>query len=215
MLIVTSSGGSAIIATDVAADNGFRISPLPDALASQLREVLPPHFIVGNPLDLTGDGNAELFRHVIATARDHYDVVLTIFGDPIPGASQALEPGKPDLVAYLGGAGRGGTGRTAPPPPKGDRRLSDAGPCRSRPFPAMSASHAIGSLSTTEASASAAAPAAAPSGKSLSPADSLSFLAREGIRVAPSRQADNEEEAVAAALQIGYPVVVKMNSLET
>jgi acetyltransferase len=104
MLIVTSSGGSAIIATDVAAENGFRISPLPDALASQLREVLPAHFIVGNPLDLTGDGDAERFRHVIATARDHYDVVMTIFGDPIPGASKALEPGKRDLVAYLGGA---------------------------------------------------------------------------------------------------------------
>ena len=69
MLIVTSSGGSAIIATDVAADNGFRISPLPAALASRLREFLPSHFIVGNPLDLTGDGTAELFRRVIATAR--------------------------------------------------------------------------------------------------------------------------------------------------
>src|ERR1019366_2679187 len=104
MLIVTSSGGSAIIATDVAADNGFRISPLPGPLAARLREVLPSHFIVGNPLDLTGDGDAERFRHVIATARDHYDVVLTIFGDPIPGASKALEPGRSDLVAYLGGA---------------------------------------------------------------------------------------------------------------
>src|ERR1039457_5244451 len=104
MLIVTSSGGSAIIATDVAADNGFRISPLPGPLAARLREVLPSHFIVGNPLDLTGDGDAERFRHVIAMARDHYDVVLTIFGDPIPGASRALEPGRSDLVAYLGGA---------------------------------------------------------------------------------------------------------------
>ena len=104
MLIVTSSGGSAIIATDVAADNGFRVSPLPAALASELRGTLPSHFIVGNPLDLTGDGDAERFRKVIATARDHYDVVLTIFGDPIPDASTALEPGRNDLVAFLGGA---------------------------------------------------------------------------------------------------------------
>ena len=41
---------------------------------------------------------------MIATARDDYDVVMTIFGDPIPDASTSLEPGKPDLVAYLGGA---------------------------------------------------------------------------------------------------------------
>jgi acyl-CoA synthetase (NDP forming) len=210
MLIVTSSGGSAIIATDVAADNGFRISPLPDALASQLRKVLPPHFIVGNPLDLTGDGNAELFRHVIATARDDYDVVMTIFGDPIPGASQALEPGKPDLVAYLGGAEVERAERLLfhqkgiavfPTPDRAVKAFS----CHVRfardRFPV-----------TTEASA--VAPAAAPSGKSLSPADSIAFLAREGIRVVPSRQAGTEEEAVAAASELGYPVAVKMNSLD-
>jgi acetate---CoA ligase (ADP-forming) len=210
MLIVTSSGGSAIIATDVAADNGFRISPLPDALASQLREVLPPHFIVGNPLDLTGDGDAERFRHVIATARDHYDVVMTIFGDPIPGASKALEPGKPDLVAYLGGADVERAERLLfhekgiavfPTPDRAVKALS----CHVRfardRFPV-----------STEASPAAASPASA--GESLSPADSIGFLAREGIPVVPSRQAGTEEEAVAAARQIGYPVAVKMNSLD-
>jgi acetyltransferase len=210
MLIVTSSGGSAIIATDVAADNGFRISPLPDALASRLREVLPPHFIVGNPLDLTGDGDAEQFRHVIATARDHYDVVMTIFGDPIPGASKALEPGKSDLVAYLGGADVERAERLLfhekgiavfPTPDRAVKALSCYVRFARDRFPV-----------TTEAPA--AASAAAPSGKSLSPADSISFLEREGIRVVPSRQASTEEEAVAAAREIGYPVAVKINSLD-
>ena len=212
MLIVTSSGGSAIIATDVAADNGFRISPLPDALAAQLREVLPPHFIVGNPLDLTGDGDAEQFRHVIATARDHYDVVMTIFGDPIPGASQALEPGKPDLVAYLGGADVERAERLLfhqkgiavfPTPDRAVKAFSCHVRFARERFPVT-------------AEASAVAPAASSSGKSLSlsPADSIAFLAREGIRVVPSKQAGTEEEAVAAARQIGYPVAVKMNSLD-
>ena len=144
MLIVTSSGGSAIIATDVAADNGFRISPLPAPLAARLREFLPSHFIVGNPLDLTGDGDAERFRQVIATARDHYDVVLTIFGDPIPGASKALEPGKPDLVAYLGGADVERAERLLLHE-KGIAVFPDAGPRRQGATPAMSASPAIAS----------------------------------------------------------------------
>jgi acyl-CoA synthetase (NDP forming) len=210
MLIVTSSGGSAIIATDVAADNGFRISPLPDALASQLRGVLPPHFIVGNPLDLTGDGNAELFRQVIATARDQYDIVMTIFGDPIPGASEALYPGNRDLVVYLGGADveRAETllfhekGIAVFPTP--DRAVK-AVSCHVRfardRFPVTTAA--------PEASRSAA-----PSGATLSPADSMGFLAREGIRVVPSRQAETEEKAAAAAGEIGYPVAVKMNSVD-
>jgi acetate---CoA ligase (ADP-forming) len=208
MLIVTSSGGSAIIATDVAADNGFRISPLPAPLASRLREVLPSHFIVGNPLDLTGDGTAELFRHVIATARDDYDVVMTIFGDPIPGASEALEPGNRDLVAYLGGADveRAETllfhekGIAVFPTP--DRAVK-AVSCHARfardRFP----------LAAQVAPATASPPSA---GKALSPADSIAFLAREGLRVVPSRQAETEEKAAVAAGEIGYPVAVKMNS---
>jgi len=92
MLIVTSSGGSAIIATDVAEEEGFRVSSLPPELASRLREILPAHCIVGNPLDLTGDTDAERYHKVLAAAEGHYDVVMTIFGDPIPGASEVLRP---------------------------------------------------------------------------------------------------------------------------
>src|SRR5512134_3344473 len=55
MLIVTSSGGSAIIATDVAEEEGLRVTPLSAELSGKIREILPSHCIVGNPLDLTGD----------------------------------------------------------------------------------------------------------------------------------------------------------------
>jgi acyl-CoA synthetase (NDP forming) len=210
MLIVTSSGGSAIIATDVAEENGLRVSALPTSLASRLREILPSHCIVGNPLDVTGDGDAERFRRVIAASREDYDVVMTIFGDPIPGASKILEPGRPDLVAYLGGADVERAERLLlhekgiavfPTPERAVKAFS----CHVRfardRFPR-----------TLEAPPASAAPAAA--GKSLSPADSMAFLAREGVSVVPSRQASTEEEAVAAARKIGYPVAVKMNSLD-
>jgi acyl-CoA synthetase (NDP forming) len=208
MLIVTSSGGSAIIATDVAEENGFRVSPLPAPLATRLREILPSHCIVGNPLDLTGDTDAERYRRVIAASRDDYDVVMTIFGDPIPGASEIMEPGRPELVAYLGGADVERAERLLlhekgiavfPTPERAVKALS----CHARfardLFPRA-----------TEASAATVSPASA--GKSLSPADSIGFLAREGIRIVPSRQASTEEEAVAAAEEIGYPVAVKLNS---
>src|SRR5574340_1256777 len=91
-LIVTSSGGSAVIATDVLEEEGFRVTPLPEALAKRLREFLPAHFIVGNPLDLTGDANAEYYRKVLEAAEGHYDVVMTIFGDPIHGVSEVIRP---------------------------------------------------------------------------------------------------------------------------
>jgi acyl-CoA synthetase (NDP forming) len=210
MLIVTSSGGSAIIATDVAADNGFRLSPLPAPLASRLKEFLPSHFIVGNPLDLTGDGNAELFRRVIATARGDYDVVMTIFGDPIPGASESLEPGNPDLVAYLGGADVERVEKL---------RFHERGiavfPTPDRAVKAFSCHTRFARDRFPLTAPAAAVPAPSPSdGKSLSPADSIAFLEREGIPVAPSRSAGSEAAAAAAAAEIGYPVAVKMNSVD-
>ena len=212
MLIVTSSGGSAIIATDVAADNGFRVSPLPAALATELRGTLPSHFIVGNPLDLTGDGDADCFRKVIATSRSHYDVVLTIFGDPIANASTALEPGGNDLVAFLGGADVERAERLL---------LHEKGiavfPTPERAVKAYSCHvRFAGDRWPRAAEAPAAAGAPAPSApvRSLSPADSIGFLVREGLPVVSSRPAANEEEAVRAAGEIGYPVAVKMNSAD-
>jgi acetyltransferase len=209
MLIVTSSGGSAIIATDVAEENGFRVSPLSGPLASRLREILPSHCIVGNPLDLTGDTDAERYRHVLAAARDHYDVVMTIFGDPIAGASRIMEPGRPDLVAYLGGADVERAERLL---------LHEKGiavfPTPERAVKALSCHTHFGSHRFRRPTETNPTASPAPAGKSLSPADSMRFLARERIDVVPSRQATTEEEAVAAAREIGYPVAVKMNSLD-
>ncbi len=207
MLIVTSSGGSAIIATDVAEENGFRVGPLPHFLASRLREILPSHCIVGNPLDLTGDTDAERYRQVLAATRDHYDVVTTIFGDPITGASQIMEKGRSDLVIYLGGADVERAERLLlhqkgiavfPTPERAVKALSCHVHFARDRFPEVRE----------------ATPPAATAGESLSPADSMGFLEREGIRVVPSRQAGTEDEAVAAAREIGYPVAVKMNSLD-
>src|SRR6266498_1306284 len=176
MLIVTSSGGSAIIATDVAEENGFRVTPLSDSLASRLREILPSHCIVGNPLDLTGDTDAERYRHVLAASRDHYDVVMTIFGDPIAGASRIMEKGRSDLVIYLGGADVERAERLLlhqkgiavfPTPERAVKALSCHVHFARDRFPEVRE----------------ATPPAATAGESLSPADSMGFLEREGIRV--------------------------------
>ncbi len=204
-LIVTSSGGSAIIATDVAEEEGLRVTPLSPALSGKLREILPSHCIVGNPLDLTGDTDAARYRKVLEAADGEYDVVMTIFGDPIPGASDVIRPGRCELVAYLGGADVEREERLKfhekkiavfPTPERAVKALS----CRIRfdrdRFP----------LSVEGAGRGEAARTA------MSPADSMEFLARAGFPVARFRRAGTEDEAVAAAREIGFPVAVKMNS---
>ncbi|MGE5248054.1 MAG: acetate--CoA ligase family protein, partial [Verrucomicrobiota bacterium] len=205
-LIITSSGGSAIIATDVAEEEGYRVAPLSPGLAAKLREVLPSHCIVGNPLDLTGDTDAARYRSVLEAAEGEFDVVMTIFGDPIPGASEVIRPGRCELVAYLGGADVEREERIRfhekkiavfPTPERAMKALSCHArfrPDRFRP-------------------ARAASPAAAESaGSALPPADSMDLLAAASFPVTPFFRVPDEEEAVAAARRLGFPVAVKMNS---
>ena len=104
VLIVTSSGGCGVLAADIAAAEGLDVAPLPDAVASQLRSFLPRHFVVNNPLDLTGDATAQIYKDVLAVAKGSFDVVAVIFGDPILGASEVIDREHPELVIFLGGA---------------------------------------------------------------------------------------------------------------
>jgi len=208
MLIVTSSGGSAIIATDVAEEEGFRVTPLPAALAAGLREMLPSHCIVGNPLDLTGDTDAARYRKVLDAARDHYDVVMPIFGDPIPGACDVVTPGRCELVSYLGGADVERQERALlherkiavfPTPERAVRALACHARFRRETFPLDAAKPA--DLRNEEKG-----------GKALTPADSMRLLSESGFPVVPFLHAENEEKAVLAARRIGYPVAMKVNS---
>lgn len=110
MLVVTSSGGSGIIATDMAEENGINVIGLSDELKRELRATLPDHCVVSNPLDLTGDATADRYKKTvqIAAKDDNVDFFLLIFGDPIPGAFEIVqelkqETSKEIVVCYLGG----------------------------------------------------------------------------------------------------------------
>ena len=109
--VITSSGGSAIVAVDVLEELGLDVAPLSEAGRVRMKEVLPSHCVVGNPLDLTGDTPAERYKEaVLALAEEEpgIDLYLLIFGDPIPRAMEnCLEMkkavDKPILACYIGG----------------------------------------------------------------------------------------------------------------
>ena len=109
-VVLTSSGGSGIIATDVAENLGVDIVPLDENTKDALRGSLPSHCVVGNPLDLTGDTNAERYYTAVEQLKnnDYIDIILLIFGDPIPGAAEwaqriKQETDKEVVACYLGG----------------------------------------------------------------------------------------------------------------
>lgn len=111
LAIVTSSGGSGILAVDAAERCGLEVPPLGNALVDELRQSgLPANAVLSNPLDLTMCAARDFEAAVqLLRPRDVADAILMIFGDPIPGAADAVVRLRencrvPLAVSYLGGA---------------------------------------------------------------------------------------------------------------
>lgn len=113
LLVITSSGGSGILAVDEAETYGFCFDPLKEPVRLELQGLLPSQCVLSNPLDLTGDATAKRYETVLkliadSSARTDYDSVLVLFGDPIPGAADVIAAIRKSLsipvaVGYLGG----------------------------------------------------------------------------------------------------------------
>ena len=110
VMMITSSGGCGILATDEAESCKLRVPTLPPEAVKDLGQAgLLPTAILSNPLDLTV-APAEHFEAAVAVAERHKlaDTYLLIFGDPIPGATEVVQKLKARMgarfaVAYLGG----------------------------------------------------------------------------------------------------------------
>ncbi len=203
ILYITTSGGAAILATDAAEQEGLDVAPLPPQLAQEIEGVIPAYAIRGNPLDLTGDADAGMFRQVIQRARPYYDTLGIIFGDPIVDASQVVTPGANELIIYLGGAEVEREEKLRmhqigipvyPTPERGIRALSQVVP------PSLKEQKALTTLPV------------ASGGSQLSLFDSFKFLEANGFDCIVSRFADSPGKAVHLAHQLGFPVALKVDS---
>ena len=208
LLNITSSGGAAILAIDAAEKLGFQVPPPSPELRKKLREIVPPHCAVGNPVDLTGDVMSDpgLYIRVMAAARQEYDNLVLIFGDPIPDASQVVTPGHPELVIFMGGAD---VERQEVP------RIHARGvPVFPTPERALQALYQYFRFEVEPAPAEpvAVTPSAAPNLTLMPPGEAASLLAKFGIPVAACPLATTVDEAVALAAQFGGPVAIKIAS---
>jgi acyl-CoA synthetase (NDP forming) len=88
VLMMSSSGGSCVLAADEADARGLAMpAPSADFVAGLKRLGLPVWGSFSNPLDL-GGVSLESFREAVrlANAENLADVILLVFGDPIEGA---------------------------------------------------------------------------------------------------------------------------------
>ena len=220
--ILTNAGGPGILAADACEAQGLEIPVLSPSTAAALRAFLPAAASVGNPVDMLASAPPEHYRQAerILLADDGIDSLLVIFIPPIASNADAVAAAivegaagarKPVLATFM-------SARGAPPV---------LAPIPSYPFPesavvalARAAAYGdwkrqpIGTVPVLTAIDTARARdvvdrSLGRGGGWLGPAETEELLSAFAIPVAPMRLARTEEDAVAAARGIGFPVVVK------
>ncbi len=108
VLIVGTSGGVAIIASDQIDFSGLNLPELSEANREVMRTVMATHALVGNPLDIASIDAATFIRIAETFDFDTYDLIWLLFADPVEGASEAVRAfqqysKKPVIVEFSGG----------------------------------------------------------------------------------------------------------------
>jgi len=115
--VVTDAGGVGVMLTDALSLEGFDIPRTPMDLRETLRKILPPHCIVENPIDLTGDTDDESLIKAIEIEYESPEVknIILLYCrtsvlDPLELAKAIVDVknryrdvSKPILVSMIGG----------------------------------------------------------------------------------------------------------------
>jgi acetyltransferase len=234
LTIVTNAGGPGVLATDALISSGGRLADISEETMVALNEILPRHWSHNNPIDILGDASPERYAQTLElTAKDPYSdgllVILTpqAMTDPTRTAEELKQYstglGKPILASWMGGADIA----------SGESILNQAGiPTFEYPDTAARMfnymwryAYRLRGLYETpqfpedEVEAHDPTPVqklidrARESGRTiLTEYESKQILSMYGIPTVETRLATIVEEALIAAEEIGYPVVLKLNS---
>lgn len=83
--VITHAGGPAVMLTDVLSDNGLEVPPISGPKADALLQKLYAGSSVANPIDFLATGTAEHLGHIIDACEhdfDEIDAMVVIFGSP-------------------------------------------------------------------------------------------------------------------------------------
>lgn len=221
--IVTNAGGPGIMATDACVNLGLRMAELADGTRAALRSFLPREASVHNPVDMIASATAEHYARTVAAVLDDPAVdmamvinVTPILTNPIDVmqaiAAVARERPKPVLAVMMATEefyDAVKTARDLPPVyhfPESAARvmflLARYAAWRRRP-----ADVPTPEFETDDRSVAAILDSVKDG--YLDPADAFRVLELYGVPVAKWRLARDRDEALAAAGEIGYPVVLK------
>jgi acetyltransferase len=111
--IVTNAGGPGVLATDAVIEQGGKIAELSNDTMNQLNSFLPPHWSKGNPVDIIGDSDENVYQKAIESCLNdkNVDGLLTIcvpqvVADPRALADRVIDISKktvkPIMVSFPG-----------------------------------------------------------------------------------------------------------------
>lgn len=230
--IMTNSGGPGIMATDAVCEYGMQMAQLSDETKAKLRSFLPAAASVKNPVDMIASAPLEHYRQTLETllADENVDMIMAIYL-PFLGLKdidvakalmeiKAQNPEKPIVGVFMtnneffkqladmdvnmpffmyaeeavDGMNRLNQQRLWVEKPIGEEVRFDVDQTRARAIMAEAVAEGRDQLSTRE---------------------SIDVLEAYGVRVCQAGFARTEDEAVAIADRIGYPIVMKMTSKTT
>ena len=230
--IITNSGGPAIMATDAVEDFGMQMAKLSDETKETLRSFLPSAASVKNPVDMIASAPLEHYRRTLETviADDGVDMILTIYL-PFLGLKdtdvanaimdiRAKHPEKPIVGVFMTTqeffsslADKNVTVPFYMYSEEGIAALDRLN--RQRKWVEKPEGRIERFAMDQEKAKAIIAGADAESRDTLTTKESIALLDAYGVRVCRSALAKTEDEAVAIANSIGYPIVMKMTSKTT
>jgi len=232
LTVVTNAGGPGVLATDALILNGGELTALTPETIARLNEFLPSAWSHGNPVDILGDATPERYAKAleVVAADPNSDGLLVILTPQAmteaTATAELLRPyarlrDKPILASWMGGDSV----------EAGERILNEAGiptfgypDTAARMFTYMwRYSDNLRSLYETpvagddraihrDAASMVIAQVRAAGRTLMTEYESKRLLAAYGIPTVPTHIAIDEDQAVAHAEAIGYPVVVKLHS---
>ena len=230
MAIVTNAGGPGILATDAIAGLGMEVAPLQASTEKALRKVLPVEASVRNPVDLIASADAARYRAALkaVVADPTVEGLVVLFVSPVmidaAAVAQAIVDetrgcGRPVLACVMGRQ-RGD---------EAQRILRDAGiPVFRYPEDAATTLRQmlrrtrwlerrparVPDLRVDKDAARRILRKKSRASGWLANAEVEAVLAAYGIPLPPSRRVRTPGEAVAAAHELGWPVVLKAEAAE-
>jgi len=217
LVIVSDGGGSAVVAADLASAAGLELPRLSDALSRRLAAVMPETATTTNPVDFAGAGEQDLnsYERVPRLLLESGEVDALLLTGYLGGYSAtADELREPETEAARGLARASADARR---PALVQTMYWQEAPARALREGGVPVFREIDSAVRSLARAAARSPAIgvpplpgpAKPVPELGYVESRMLLAEAGIPFPVALRAESEDEVVAAAGQLGYPVVLK------